>query len=402
MSRPLSILVVRLSAHGDVIQTLPLLAELKALYPDCRIGWVVEASAAPLLQGHPLIDALHVVYRKQWLQALKKPWLWPQTLQAIGQFIQDLKMARYSLSVDVQGLLKSAVWPVLAGIPKRLGFANTREYADWCYTHPLPAYPMSDTSDSTIDRFRAMAHYITPNDPTPFTVPLKPLAFPLVPVQADALALITQWLESTLATNPIVALAPHTLWPSKHWPSAYWEALLDQLMTLPITIVLLGSPADATALTQLEASAHARASQPKAVVLNWGGKTDWPQLHAFMAHRLAVLIGPDSAPLHLASAIAYDKAVQGSSKHSLKPYVVGLFGPTSVNRTGPLSPPNAVVPHVVLHTALACQPCLKRRCPLPPTITPSDEVMACMTQLTPTMVYDQVMKALAFAPLSSA
>jgi heptosyltransferase I len=396
--RPLNILITRLSAHGDVIQTLPLLAELKALYPECRIGWLVETSAAPLLQDHPLIDQLHVAHRKEWLQALRKPWLWLSTIQAVGQFIQNITAAHYNVSVDVQGLLKSAIWPVLAGIPKRFGFAHTREYADYCYTNLVPAYPMADTSTSTVDRFRAMAHYIDHTYLDHLSVPLQPLAFPMPPIKPDALATINEWLATTTSPYPVIALAPHTIWPSKHWPAQYWETLLTQLMALPVTIVLLGSPTEAESLEQLAVKAQSQMPHTQANLFNWGGKTNWSHLQALMAHRLSILIGLDSALLHLASAVAYGQA---SSDKELPLTIIGLFGPTSVMRTGPLSSPNALAPHVVLQTTLACQPCLKRRCPLQATPL-KNEVMACMTHLTPTMVYDQVITVLHSINLPSA
>ena len=75
---PARILIVRLSAHGDVIHTLPLLAALKKHAPHTHIGWLVEASAAPLLAGHPLIDQLHVSHRKDWLKRAKNPLNWPR------------------------------------------------------------------------------------------------------------------------------------------------------------------------------------------------------------------------------------------------------------------------------------------------------------------------------------
>ena len=62
------ILIVKLSAIGDVVHSLPVLSALKRLYPDSRIHWLVEETAAGLLQDHPLLDRVLVCPRKDWIR----------------------------------------------------------------------------------------------------------------------------------------------------------------------------------------------------------------------------------------------------------------------------------------------------------------------------------------------
>ncbi len=69
----MKILIIKLSAIGDVVQTLPALEAIKKLYPDSEITWVVEEAAAGILEGHPLIDRLLVSRRKAWLRMLAEP-----------------------------------------------------------------------------------------------------------------------------------------------------------------------------------------------------------------------------------------------------------------------------------------------------------------------------------------
>ena len=69
----MKILIVKLSAIGDVAQTLPALEALKKIYPDSEITWVVEEAAAGVLDGHPLIDRLLVSRRKAWIRVADEP-----------------------------------------------------------------------------------------------------------------------------------------------------------------------------------------------------------------------------------------------------------------------------------------------------------------------------------------
>ena len=76
----MNILIVKLSAIGDVIHTLPSLAALRRLYPDAHITWVVEEAAADLIKNHPYLDAVLVSRRKRWSKDFRS-----------GQFKQPLE-----------------------------------------------------------------------------------------------------------------------------------------------------------------------------------------------------------------------------------------------------------------------------------------------------------------------
>ena len=152
---PKKILIVRLSAHGDVVQTLPLLSALKDNDPECTIGWLTEASAEPLLKNHPLIAHLHVSKRKQWL---KKPGF--QSLQEFLALKNEIKGVDYDIAIDSQGLLKSAVWPAMTGIKTRLGNKNSRENASLFYTHTLPPHQITDKNTPAVLRYTEFSDFI--------------------------------------------------------------------------------------------------------------------------------------------------------------------------------------------------------------------------------------------------
>ncbi|WP_373532893.1 glycosyltransferase family 9 protein [Vampirovibrio sp.] len=348
------ILIVRLSAHGDVMHTLPLLASIKRHKPDAFIGWLVEASAAPLLEDHPLIDRLHVVDRKRWMKLIQNPAQWLLVWREVQSFIGEIQEAGYHISFDVQGLLKSALWPVLSNIPIRYGFKATREFADLLYNRHLPPMSIRDAHTPAVQSYLGFARAIG--------CPVEPPEFVLSPVQP----LTAQKVEDLLAGLahpewPLVVLAPFTRWPSKHWPLNYWQTLVPELLKLKVRVLMLGAPSNRADADEMVANAN-----PDRLA-NWVGQTDWPDLYALFP-RTCLLIGLDSAPLHVADA------VNG-------PTIIGLYGPTAPGRTGPVG-----VDHTVLSTALSCQPCFERHCPI--------QTHACMTQLTPEIILGVVKQTL--------
>lgn len=116
------ILIVRLSALGDVVHALPVLDALRRARPDAHIGWLVEEAAASLLEDHPQLDEVRVAPRgalKGHLRGgrLAKAWgLLRQTRRA-------LREARYDLTLDVQCNLRSALLARASGAPRRIAFA---------------------------------------------------------------------------------------------------------------------------------------------------------------------------------------------------------------------------------------------------------------------------------------
>ncbi len=348
------ILIVRLSAHGDVMQTLPLLSAIKQADPTAHVGWLVEASAAPLLEGHPLIDRLHVSQRKRWLKTLRDPLMWVVTLREIKDFVQTLKQEGYTVSLDVQGLLKSAILPFLAGISQRYGFDRTRESAAVFYTHKLPPMNLRDAQTPAVERYLDFARALgSPVDKPSF----------VLPTASDRAEQKMAGLFPTPAKHPIVVLAPFTRWASKHWVPTYWTRLINGLQAKNLQVVMLGAPADQVAA---QAILSALPASSRDAVLNLVGQTDWPDLYALWP-RVALLIGPDSAPLHMANAAGVP--------------VIGLFGPTAPGRTGPIGDWQWT-----LATTLDCQPCFAHDCPL--------KTNSCMHQLPPERVLAEVDRVL--------
>ncbi|MBU2056029.1 MAG: glycosyltransferase family 9 protein [Proteobacteria bacterium] len=151
----MNILIVKLSAIGDVIHTLPALAALRRLYPDADITWVVEEAAADLLADHPDLNRVIVSRRKTWLSGLRRG-LIIKSLGEMRAFLRELRSRRYDLVIDFHGLLKSAVIVFLSGGKRKLGYASLQEGSGLFYNEKIP----EDLGRHAVDRYLDFVRYL--------------------------------------------------------------------------------------------------------------------------------------------------------------------------------------------------------------------------------------------------
>jgi ADP-heptose:LPS heptosyltransferase len=129
------VLIIRLSALGDVVHALPVAALLKRQIPGARITWIVEPAAAQLLQDNEAVDEVLIFPGKALLRALN-PFHWQKEMVAEAiRFMKALRSRHFDLAIDVQGLLKSSALARFSRAPVRVGFKGAREFADRFMTH---------------------------------------------------------------------------------------------------------------------------------------------------------------------------------------------------------------------------------------------------------------------------
>jgi lipopolysaccharide heptosyltransferase I len=121
-NEPQRILIVRLSALGDVVHALPMLDALRRARPDAHIGWLVEEAAASLLDGHPQIDRVWVAPRGE-MKGLLRQGRYGKAFGLVQQTRRALRSAQYDLTLDVQCNLRSAFLAHATGAPRRIAFA---------------------------------------------------------------------------------------------------------------------------------------------------------------------------------------------------------------------------------------------------------------------------------------
>jgi ADP-heptose:LPS heptosyltransferase len=113
-------LILRLSAVGDVIRTLPAAKALKEHYPSSSIAWIVEEPSQAFLKSQPEVDEVILFPRRRWTKGIKSlRGMWGSIGEMRG-FVKDLRMRKFDVVLDFHGILKSGVLSFLSGSPKRI------------------------------------------------------------------------------------------------------------------------------------------------------------------------------------------------------------------------------------------------------------------------------------------
>ncbi len=339
--------IFRLSALGDVVNTLPALAALRRALPDAHITWVVEAASAGVLEGHPMLDGVLVSRRKAWqtsFQRLRGSWT---AAREFWGFCALLGRQRLDAVIDFQGNLRSAVGTWLTRAPLRIGpgRGSGRERSHWFYNVrlPLPEGPMHRV-ERGLALLRALG--IETAD-----------AKPIVPVgDADRAKVDAFLAERSLGAGQFAAIHAGTspFGQYKQWPPERWVEVAKRLAAESgLRAVFTRGPSQSEGES---AEAMARAAGPGALVAPVFSLRELGEL----CRRCRVFLSVDTGPMHLASAVGAP--------------VVALFGPKDPRVYGPYFGPRAIV-----EKPLDCRPCRKRSCDDPRcmlAITPDDVLRA--------------------------
>lgn len=311
-----NLLIIRLSAIGDVIFATTVLGPLRQAYPEARITWLTGGLGAELLQGHPALDEILVAPEGHWRRLWRSGQRWQATREVL-RFARELRSRRFDTVIDLQGLLKSSALGWATRARTRL-VLRPREGAQ------LLASRSVRVSRGFRGRIGHEYHLLVDAEGWP-----KEAARLWVEVQADQRAKAAALLGE--GESPIF-LFPFTTRPQKHWFAENWAELARRLheeTQRPVWI--LGGPDDAPA-----AEAIARAAAPAPVQVRAGRASNLSEKAALL-ERGSLCIGVDTGLTHLA--------------YALRIPTVGLFGSTC-----PYEDP-APSPGEVLYEPLDCSPC---------------------------------------------
>ena len=304
------LLVVRLGAMGDILHALPAVTALRRAHPSWQIGWVIDPRWKALLKAEnreqgtgnsechgphmPLVDRLHFAPSRDW----KRHPLSARTRSQINCLRRELRQARYDAVLDLQGAIRSAVIARITGCPRRIGEAKPREWpAHWLFTDRIATHG---------------AHVIEQDLELASAVAGDRLAFvpPLLPVDPEAESWCSAWLaDHAAAARPLAFIAPGAGWGAKRWPAERYAAVAQGLKARGLQVLVNAPPGEESLAAPIAA---AGAATPFTATL--------PQLIA-ITRRIALCIGGDTGPLHLACALG-------------RP-VAGIYGPTDPSRNGP-------------------------------------------------------------------
>ncbi|MDA8162429.1 MAG: glycosyltransferase family 9 protein, partial [Desulfobacteraceae bacterium] len=277
------ILIVKLSAIGDVVQSLPVLASLRSAFPGAHIGWVVGDAASGLLLRHPMLDEVIVFPRKKLGALAASPLALPKFFTCAVSFLRRLRVNDYDFVLDLQGLLKSGFITLFSRGRAKVGFSGGREASSLFLNTRLPAY---DPDEHAVTRYLKLASHIGARVDRP--------AFPTGIDDADREELHGLLEGLGLISRRIVCLIPGAAWGSKRWTSLGFAEVADYCSQhLGLSPVIVGGDADKDIAWQIMSSA----SHP---VFDLTGRTGLKSLAALFEVSTVVL-STDTGPMHLAA-----------------------------------------------------------------------------------------------------
>jgi len=367
------ILLIKPSALGDVVHTIPVLVKLRARYPGARIDWLITPENAEIVRCHPALSNVVLFARRDF----SKPGRRWRALLAFFGLLKQIRRTKYDLVIDMHGQVRSAFFALVSGARVRIGFdrpikreltisaehdlknvpnhgwRGAREGSWIAYTHRI-SIPTLDVH--AIDRYLWVGSLLGFDDEPP------DLAIHLSP---ETIHTVERLLEEhgVPAGKPLVVLVPGTIWETKHWTIEGFAGVAREFLRQGFAVALAGTKRDETRCRQIAAAA--------AGTINLCGKTTPADLAALI-RRAEVAVTNDSGSMHVAASLG-------------KP-MVSVFGPTNPVHIGPYQRPESVV-----RVDLPCSPCNYRRL----SQCPFDH--ACMKQLTPEMVVERVRKIVAMA-----
>jgi len=299
MDAPRSIVLVKLSAIGDVLHGVPTAVAIKRTFPTARIGWVVEGRAADVLAGHPAVDHL-----------FRLPRGWLKSWAAVRSLRRQLVDFRAEFAVDMQGLLKSGVATWLSGAAVRVGHGRpeSREGAWLAYNHAVPA-----TAAHVVDRNLALVRPLGVREPRPsFDMPDWPVSR----------RRMRDWLAALRLPAAPVLINPGAGWASKLWPEERFAAVARGLRERHglTSVIVWGGDRERESAERIAAAAERAAIvAPPTSLQDLGAVCRMGRL----------FVSSDTGPLHLAAAVGTP--------------CVGLFGPVPASRNGPYGGIHATV-----------------------------------------------------------
>lgn len=292
VDKPKRILIVKLSAIGDVLMATPVAKALRTAYPDSYIAWIVERKSADVVLGNPYLDEVIVWDRVKGGNVFNGV---TKFLSALSCLHKELKSKNFDVCVDVQGLLRSATVCLVSGAKRRAGFADADEYSPILYHDKYD--PKDDGSlnaqQRNLDLLRTVG--VSSTD-TAMHMPV---------LDEDREFADRFFKENGLEGQRVVAFCPATTWVNKHWTPEGWSGVCDLLgERYGVKPLILGSKADVILAQKISDGASV-----KPVIS--AGHTTLKQAGALMERSIAV-IGVDTGLLHM--AVALDRPA------------VGLFG----------------------------------------------------------------------------
>jgi heptosyltransferase I len=293
---PTSIAVLRLSALGDVVMTLPLVRTLQKAFPRAKLHWIVSRPF------HTIVEDLSGVE----LIVIDKP----RGLLSFWRLYRQMRRYEFDWLLVPQASMRANLVTAVTRAKRKIGFGalHARDLQRWFVDEVVPAEP-----EHLIDSFLRFATYVGAREHV--------LGWDL-PLREEELARARAQLEGCAGIRLAVVLAASKV--ERNWPVERYRETLNRLAARwPLSVVLIGGPGE-----HERALATELRQGLQAPVRDLVGRTDLRQLAALLG-QVDALLAPDSGPVHVAQAMGVP--------------VVGLYAVAPARRTGPYREPQWTV-----------------------------------------------------------
>lgn len=295
---PETLCILRLSALGDATHTLPVVRALQDHWPATRITWIVGKLERRLLEGVEGVE--FVVFDKRGGRA------------ALGELRRALRGRRFDVLLHMQVSARANLLSRLVRAPVRLGWdrARSRDFHHWFTNCRVAEVPFQHQVQGFLEFPRALG---LPAEQPRWDLPVSP----------EARDWAAEQLPGDRRTLLVSPCSSHAL---RNWKAEHYAEVADYAAaSLGMRVVLSGGP------SELERAVGAAIeSQMRTECLNLVGKDTLEQSKA-MLQRAALVLSPDSGPVHIASALGTP--------------VLGLYAATWSRRSGPYNSLDLCVDH---------------------------------------------------------
>ena len=331
MNHP-KILIVRLSAVGDVIRTLPAVKALKEHDPSSHIAWVVEEPSKTLLESQPEIDEVIVVPRKRWTDGMRSPLRIWGTVGEVRQFVRQLRNQKFDIVFDFHGLLKSGLISYFSGAPKRVGFDRPWS-KEWNCLFSNVRVKLPKEKIKKMNRFEQNFALLRG-----IGLDVKDVKTGLSIPSGDR-EVVESFFKNLAAPvkRPLIAIHPGTSQKTryKRWMLDRYAQLSDRLVReLGATVLFSWGPDELDWVKAIQKEMK----EPSILGPQTGSLT---QLGEVFRH-CDLYVGGDTGPMHVASMMGIP--------------VVAIFGPTYPEVNAPFGR------HRMVRRDVECNPCRNRSC----------------------------------------
>jgi len=312
-----SILIIKPTSLGDVVQSLVCVCAIRKAYPKVKITFLVADFYCEMLVNHPDIEEVI-------------PFPVSTMRKGIGGILKARKDLRrmlsshsFDISLDLQGLARSAIAGRYSKAEVRAGFSDSREFATFFYTHKIQSNRMKVNS---ISRYLAAAEFLGAR------TSIKEATFNL---HASKSALSE--MSNRLKVGFYCSIFPGARWETKKWPLENYIAVAKLLVEkFEVKILVGGSNAES------ELGDAIVDALPKDSSINLAGSTNLQDMLAAIELSKLVITN-DSGPMHVAAAMSIPTA--------------SIFGPTSIERIAPFGQEEWAI-----QSDISCKGCYKRKC----------------------------------------